>query len=100
VREVLTDAQRPLAMRRPQDHDVADATVDQLHPPQYERTHEYVAQLGIGLDEGQQVVAIDLDDLAVRTSPDLGERGAAREHRDFAGEHPRAERHYDLLDRP
>src|SRR5439155_9905222 len=45
-------------------------------------------------------VAIDLDDLAVRASPDLGEPGAAREHRDFAGEHPRAERHYDLLDGP
>ena len=38
--EKLPDAKRSLAVTRPEDHDVADSTVDQLHPTQDEGPHE------------------------------------------------------------
>ncbi len=97
AREELADAERPLAMRRPEDHDVADAAGDQLHPPQDEGAHKDGAQLAVGLHEGQQVVAIDFNDFAVRAHADLRQPRAARQHRRFAREHPGAERHHDLL---
>src|SRR5439155_13934572 len=95
--EELTNAERPLAMLRSEDHDVADAAGDQLHAPQDEGAHEDRAQLAVGLDEGQQLVATDFDDFAVRSRPDLGEPAAARQHGRLAGKHPGAERDDDLL---
>src|SRR6266513_3920482 len=91
--EKLPDAEGPLAVTRPEDHDVADSTVDQLDPTQDERAHEDLVQLAVGLDERKQVVATDLDDLAGGRGPDLSEPMAARQHGDFAGEHPGFERH-------
>src|SRR2546427_2409903 len=96
-REELTDPERPLAMTRPEEHDVADSAGDQLHPSQDEGAHEDFAQLAVGLDERQQVVATDLDDLTDRSCPDLGEPAAARQHGDFARKHPGTERHHKLL---
>src|SRR5207245_4905790 len=78
--EELADAERPLAMRGPQDHDIAHAAGDQFQPTQDEGAHEEGAQLTVGLDERQQAVATDLDDVAVHSSSDLGERAAARHH--------------------
>ena len=75
--EELPDAERPLAMRRADDHDVADVAVDQFHAPQDERAHEDRAQLAVGLDQCQQVVASEFDDLAVGARPDLGEPAPA-----------------------
>src|SRR5207244_10557722 len=77
--EELADAERALAMRRPEDDYVADAAGDQLHAPQDEGAHEDRAQLTVGLDERPQVVASDLDDRAVHSRPDLGEPAAARQ---------------------
>ena len=45
-------------------HDVADAAGDQPRPPQEKRAHEDLAQIGVCLDELQQLLVIDLDDLA------------------------------------
>src|SRR2546430_2586244 len=95
--EELADAERPLAMRGPQDLDIAHAAGDQFQPTQDEGAHEEGAQLTVGLDERQQVVATDLDDLAVHSCPDLGEPAAPRQHGGFTGEHPRAEGYHDLF---
>src|SRR5207249_11723889 len=95
--EELTNAERPLPTLRSENHDVADAAGDQLHAPQHEGAHEDRAQLAVGLDEGQQLVATDFDDFAVRSRPDLGEPPAARQHGRLAGKHPGAERDDDLL---
>jgi len=49
------------------------------------------------IESALTVVATDLDDLAVRPCPDLGEPAAPGQHGRFTREHPRAERHHDLL---
>ena len=95
--EELADPERPLAMRRPQDHDVADAAGDQFHPAQDEGAHEEFAQLAVGLDQREQVIATHFDDLTGHPGPDLGEPAAARQDGHFPREHPRAERDHDLL---
>ena len=51
--EELADAERPLAMRGPEDDHVADAAGDQLYAPQDEGAHEDGARLTVGLDERQ-----------------------------------------------
>ena len=64
ARQKLLDPQRAGAMRRADEHDVAEAARDQLDAAQDERPHQDLAQLGVGLDERQQLLAIELDDFA------------------------------------
>ena len=40
AREEVADAEGPLAMARPEDHDVSDAARDQLHAPEDEGAHQ------------------------------------------------------------
>ena len=94
--EELADMERSLAVTRPEDHHVADLASQQLHPAQDEGAHEDLAQLAVGLHERQQVVTGDFDDLAGRRGPDMGEPTAARQHGDFATEHPGAERYHEV----
>lgn len=49
-------------MVRADHYDVSDALGHQVHAPQDESTHEDLAQLGVGLDEREQVVPLQLDD--------------------------------------
>jgi len=90
-REKLPDAECPLAMTRPEDHDVAHAASDQLHAPQDESAHEDIAQLAVGLDQCQQRVATDFDDFPGGSGLDPGEPPPARQQRHFTGELARAE---------
>ena len=64
ARQELLDAQRARRVRRSDEHDVAEAARDQLHPAQDEGAHQDLAELGVGLHERQQLVAIQLDHLA------------------------------------
>ena len=57
-------AQRAGAVVRSEQHDVADAVGDELDAAQDERAHQDLAQLGVGLHERQQALAVELDHLA------------------------------------
>src|SRR5262245_8951827 len=46
-REEFLDAQSSLVMRRPDEHDVADALSDELHASEDERAHEDLAELRV-----------------------------------------------------
>ena len=51
-------------MRRADHDDVAQIARDQFHAAQDERAHQDLAQLGVGLDQGEQLLAIELDHFA------------------------------------
>jgi hypothetical protein len=65
---------------------VAIAACDQLDAAEDERSHEDVAQLGIGLDEPEQLFAIELDHLARFNRANPRQGSAAGPHGAFAGE--------------
>ena len=64
ARQKLLHAQRAGAVRRANHDDIAKVAGDQLDAAEHERPHEDVAQLGIGLNQGEQLFAIELDHLA------------------------------------
>jgi hypothetical protein len=61
-----------------------------LHPSQNEGAHDDLAELGIGLDQSQQVFVIELDHLARLADAYSGHRPAAGQHVDFARKLARA----------
>ena len=82
----LPDAQRSRRMVRPDEHDVAEAVRDELHPPEDEGPHQDLAELGVRLHQRQQLLVIELDDLARRAGARPHQRAAVREHVGLAGE--------------
>ena len=62
TRQELLHAQRRRRMRRSDQHRVAEPREDQLHPAEDERPHENLAQLRVGLDQPQHLLARELDD--------------------------------------
>ena len=64
ARQELLHPQRAGAMRRADHDDVAEAARDQLDAAQDERPHEDLAQLGVGLHQREQLLAIEFDHLA------------------------------------
>ena len=84
--EELLDAQGARGVTRAHEHHVAQAVRDQLHPAKDERAHEDVAQLAVGLHEGEELLALELDHLARLARPDAHEPAPTRQHGDFAGE--------------
>jgi len=70
--EELADAERSLQCGDP-NHDVAHARAINSSRRRMKARIEEGAQLTVGLDERQQVVATDLDNLAVHSCRDLGE---------------------------
>ena len=84
----LLDAQRTGAMRRANQDDIAVAAGNQLDASEDERAHEDVAQLGVRLDESEQLLAIELDHLAWLADPGPRQRPSAGQHVAFAGELP------------
>jgi hypothetical protein len=86
-------AQRAGAMCRSQHDHVAELVGDQLEAAQHERPHENLAQLGVGLNQGEQLLARQLDDFAWRGYAQPGDRRPAGDHDGFAGELSRAVRH-------
>ena len=82
----LLDPQRAGAMRRPDHDDIAEPARNQLDAAEDERPHEDLAQLGVGLHEGEQLLAIELDHLAGLADAQPAHRPAAGDHVAFAGE--------------
>ena len=72
-RQELLDSKRARRMIGSNQHDIADALRDQLHPAEDERPHQDFAQLAVGLHQRQQMLAIDLDELR-RPRPPAGAR--------------------------
>ena len=91
ARQERLDAERVSGMARPDEHDVAEPVRNQLHPAEDEGPHEDLAQLAVGLHEGQQVLALELDHGASLARAEADEPAAAREHRDLPGELPRSQ---------
>ena len=63
-RQEFAHPKRPGAVHRSDDDDVAEVAGDQAQAAQDERPHQDLAQLGVGLDHGEQLLAIELDHLA------------------------------------
>ena len=78
----------PAQCVEPIDDDVAEAAGDQLDAAQDERPHQDLAQLGVGLDEREQLLAIELDHFARLADAQARQRPAAGDHVAFAGELP------------
>src|SRR3989454_5247583 len=74
-------------VRSQYDH-VTVTAVDQLQATQDERAQEYVAQLGVGLDQLEQLVALHFDHVTGHGGGDPAEKVAAGQDRALAGEHP------------
>jgi hypothetical protein len=64
ARQELLDSQRCGAMGRAHEHDVAEPPCNQLDAAQYERSHEELAKLAVGLHERQHRLTVQFDDLA------------------------------------
>ena len=92
AREELPDAQRAAAMRRSDDDDVADAARDQLGAAKNEGAHQDGAQLGVRLDERQQLLPIELDHLAGCAHLQARDGAPAGDHRRLAGKLARLQR--------
>ena len=77
----------------PDEHDIAEPARNQLDAAQDEGPHQNLAQLGVGLHEGQQVFAIQLDHFARLGGARAQQRAPAREHGGLAAELPRSMDH-------
>ena len=87
-RQEFAGAKRPGAVRRSDDDDVAEVAGNQSQAAHDERPHQDLAQLGVGLDQGEQFVAIELDHLARLAHLQACDRAPAGNHVGFAGEVP------------
>jgi hypothetical protein len=97
ARQERLDAERVRGMARPDEHDIAEPMCDQLRPAQDEGPHEDLAQLAVGLHEGQQGLTLELDHSARLARADADEPAAAREHRHLPGELPRSQDGHERL---
>src|SRR5439155_12747794 len=77
-------------MRRANQHDVAIAAGNELDAAEDERPHEDLTQLGVCLNESEQLFPSELDHFATRDGPNPHQRPATGQHRAFAGELPGA----------
>ena len=82
----LLHAKRAGAMQGSDHHHIAETARNELAAAQDKRAHQDFAQLRVGLDEAQYLIAAQLCDLAVATDAQAGQRAAAGNHVAFAGE--------------
>jgi hypothetical protein len=75
----------------------AQPLLDQLAAAVDEGAHDEVADLGVGLHQGQHLLARQLDGVAGLDDADAGHRRAAEQRVGLAGERPRPVLHDQLL---
>src|SRR5712664_4740339 len=97
ARQERLEAERARGMTRPDECDVSDPLRYQLHPPQEEGPQEDLAELAVGLHEGEHVVARDLEHGARLPRAHTDDPAAPREHGDLAGELPRSQDGHERL---
>lgn len=73
-------------MCRSKEDDISKTARDELDTPKNEGAHEDLAQLGVGLHEGQQMITSQLDYFTRLAHAQPGQRAAARNHVAFASE--------------
>jgi hypothetical protein len=83
-RQELLHAERPGAMAGTNHDDIAQIARDQRQPTQDERPHQNLAQLRVGLDQGQQLVAIEVNHLARLADAQTSDRAPPLNQRAFA----------------
>jgi hypothetical protein len=86
AREELADPERARTVIGAEEHDVSETLGDELHAAQDERPHQDAAELGIGLEQVQAVVAVDLDDLPFGRGSHADQRAPPGEEADLARE--------------
>ena len=74
----FTDPQGSGAMIGSYEHGVTEAAGDQLRPAENERAHQDVAQLGVGLNDRKETLAVDLDHLTRGDGADANHCGLPR----------------------
>ncbi|HSC08748.1 MAG TPA: hypothetical protein VLD59_18135 [Steroidobacteraceae bacterium] len=72
-------------MGRANKHDVTVTAADQLDAAKDERAHQRFAQLGIRLDESEQLFAIELDHCARFNGLNASQGSATSQQSAFAG---------------
>src|SRR6187431_1236864 len=80
----LANPQGSRAMVGPDEHGVPEAAIDQLRPAENEGTHQDVAQLGVGLNDGEEMLPVDLDHLTRSDGADANHGGLPRQGADLA----------------
>jgi hypothetical protein len=83
---------------RSNQYHVTNATRYQARPPKQIGAHEYLAEIGVCLDDGHQVFMIDLDDLTPLAHTDREDRASPRERIDLTAHLPRPMNYYYRLD--
>jgi hypothetical protein len=61
ARQELFHSQRAGAVRRANHDDISKLAGDQLETADHERPHENLAQLGVGLNQGEQLFTLELN---------------------------------------
>ena len=86
AREELLYAESAGGVVGADEHGVAEPVCDQRNSPQDERAHQYVAQLGVALDDLTKPVGIESEQLARLARAPSHERAVARQHAGLPGE--------------
>ena len=76
-------------MGRTKKHHVSESSINQRHTTINEGQHENLAELGIGLHHGHQVISIEFDDVAGLLHAHTKQSPPAGQHAHFTGELPR-----------
>ena len=90
ARQELFHPQCGRAVHGSEEHGVAKSTRDQLDAPEDERSHEDLAQFGVGLHEGKEPCVVELDDFPRFDDTGPRQGAAACDHGRFAQELRRA----------
>ena len=98
-RQEFLHAQRSRAVHRADHDDVTQIARDQSQPALDERPHQDLAQLRVGLDEREQLLAIELDHFAGLADAQAPDRAAPADHVGFAGKLPGVVAHDQRLGR-
>ena len=83
-RQKFLHAQRSRAVREPIDDDVTQIARNHAEPALDERPHQNLTQLRVGLDEREELLAIELDHFARLADAQSCDRAAPGDHVAFA----------------
>src|SRR6185295_17711826 len=92
ARQEFFDAEGTGRVQRADEYRVAKPPCDEFVPSQNERAHQDLAEFGVGLHEGKQLRACELEDLRRLGRQDSNRRTLSRQHAGLARELPRDER--------
>ena len=86
ARQELFHSQRSGAVGRSQHDDIAKLVGDQLKAAEHERPHKNLAQLGVCLNQGEQLFTLQLNHFTGLAHAQAAHRPTTGDHDGFAGE--------------